>query len=181
MHNITFARISEKNFDSNSMDEFLRYEKVSQIWKNVDGEYILSAAEYTIDWDLEKRRGIAKIILRTVLDGGFAFGAFEGDKVVGYILCTGKFFGSEDQYTEIALYHVSTHYRRMGIGKELFRLACIEAQNIGAKKLYISSGPTKNTQAAYRSLGCVPASEINQAAVERNPADIQLEYPLQSC
>jgi len=178
MSNITFARLSEENFGGNSMDEFLRHEKVSQIWKNVGGEYVLADADYTIDWDLEKRRSIARIILRTIRDGGFAFGAFEGSKVVGYILGTGKFFGSASQYTEIALYHVSTHYRRMGIGKELFRLACAEARNIGAKKLYISSGPTKSTQAAYRSLGCVPAIEINAEAVARNSADIQLEFLL---
>ena len=178
MHNITFARLSDENFNINSMDEFLRYEKVTQIWKNVGGEYVLSDTDYTIDWNLEKRRGIAKTILQVVRDGGFAFGAFDGSKFVGYILGTGKSFGSTGQYTEIALYHISTHYRRMGIGKELFRLACIEARSRGAQKLYISSGPTKNTQAAYRSLGCVPAMEIDQAAVERNPADIQLEFTL---
>lgn len=178
MSNITFARLSEENFNGNSMDEFLRYEKVNQIWKDINGEYVLCDADYVIDWDLKKRREIAKIIQHVVLDGGFAFGAFEGDKVVGYILGAGKSFGSAGQYTEIALYHVSTHYRRMGIGKELFRLACIEARNIGAKKLYISASPTKDTQAAYRSLGCVPAAQINQAAIERNPADMQLEYQL---
>ena len=178
MGNITFARLSDQNFNLNSMDEFLRHEKVSQFWKNIDGEYVLTDCDYSIDWDLEQRRGIAKIILRTIRDGGFAFGAFEGDRLVGYILAAGKRFGSAEQYIEIALYHISTHHRRKGIGKELFHLACDHARTCGAQKLYISTGPTKNTQAAYRALGCIPATEINADAVARNPADIQLEYLL---
>lgn len=178
MENITFARLSDKNFNLNSMDEFLRYEKVSQVWKMVDGEYVLTDADYIMDWDLEKRRGIAKIIHHGIHSYGFAYGAFEGSRVVGYVFVSKEPFGSENQYIELALFHISTHYRRKGIGKELFQLACDEARACGAKKLYISSGPTKGTQEAYRRLGCVHAVEINRAAVDRNPADIQLEYLL---
>ena len=178
MSSITFARLSDKNFTPNSMDEFLRHQKVTQAYKWIGDELVLIQTDHAYDWDLEKRRGIARLILRTISDGGFAFGAFEGDRAVGYILAAGKRFGSAQQYIEIALFHVSAHHRRMGIGKELFRLACDEARARGAQKLYISAGNAKETQDAYRRLGCIPAEEINPEATERAPGDIQLEYPL---
>lgn len=178
MNNIIIERLSDKNFNPCSMDDFLRYEEVTQVWKAVDGEYILTDSEYIMDWDLEKRRETARTILEGIHHGGFAYGAFDGGKLAGYIYVTGERFGSSHQYTELALFHISAPYRRMGIGKQLFRLACDEARAIGAQKLYISSGPTKNTQAAYRRFGCVHAEEIKASAVERYPNDIQLEFHL---
>ena len=44
--------------------------------------------------------------------------------------------------------------------------------------LYISAHPSKESQAAYRSLGCVEAEEINKAIAENEPFDIQMEYVL---
>lgn len=178
MNNIIIERLSEENFNPNSMDEFMRYEEISQVWRKVDGEYILTASEYIMDWDLEKRRETAMTILEGIRHGGFAYGAFDGKKLAGYIYVTGEKFGSSNQYTELALFHISAPYRRMGIGKQLFRLACDDARALGAQKLYISSGPTKNTQAAYSRFGCVHAEEIKASAVERYPGDIQLEFRL---
>jgi len=178
MSSITYARLSNENFTPNSMDEFLRYQKITQVYRKTGEEYVLVDTDNVLDWNLDQRRGVARIILQKMHDGGFAFGAFEGGRVVGYILADGKRFGSEQQYIEITLFHVSAHHRRMGIGTRLFLLACEEAKKRGAHKLYISSGNAKETQDAYRKLGCLHAQEINAEAVARNPDDVQLEYPL---
>lgn len=178
MDNINYARLSNENFSLTSMDEFLRYQKITQAYKKIGNAYELVDSDHIIDWDLEKRRSIAQIIIRTINDGGFAFGAFEGDKFVGYILASGKRFGSAEHYIKIALFHVSSTHRKMGIGRQLFRLACEEARNQNARKLYISAGNAKETQDAYRKLGCVPAAEIDPESVERATEDIQLEYLL---
>lgn len=66
----------------------------------------------------------------------------------------------------------------MGIGRELFRLACEEAHKHGAKKLYISAHSSKESQSAYRALGCVEAEEIDPVIAENEPFDIQMEYRL---
>ena len=178
MENITFERLSEKNFNPESMDTFIRFEKISQVWKMSQGRLILTDANYIMDWDLEKRRGIAQLILRGIQKDYFAYGAFYEGRVIGYILVSKKPFGSTGQYIELALFHISAPYRGKGIGRQLFKLACLEAKTIGAKKLYISAGPAAPTQAAYQKFGCVPAKELNAEAVERAPLDIQLEYPL---
>jgi N-acetylglutamate synthase-like GNAT family acetyltransferase len=68
--------------------------------------------------------------------------------------------------------------RDKGIGKVLFQMASNWAREKGAKKLYISANSSVETQGFYRSLGCVEAMEYNQAHVDREPYDCQLEYVL---
>ncbi|MBR0125205.1 MAG: hypothetical protein IJM03_07650 [Treponema sp.] len=57
-------------------------------------------------------------------------------------------------------------------------MACKKAKEIGAKKLYISAHSSKESQAAYRRLGCTEAAEINQAIAENEPYDVQMEFVL---
>ena len=121
---------------------------------------------------------MAREILHIIAGKGFAYGAFCEEKVVGYILVSNEFFGSSDQYFELLLYHVSEPYRRRGIGKKLFELACKTAKEIGARKLYISAHSSKESQVAYQKLGCIEAAEINQVIAENEPYDVQMEFIL---
>ena len=179
MNTITYLLLTEKNFNENSLDDFLRHHEVKECWrKNSNNEYVLAANEYVEDWDLNKRKEVAREILLKIAGKGFAYGAFCEEKVVGYILVSNEFFGSSKQYMELLLYHVSEPYRRRGIGKELFALACKTAKELGAKKLYISAHSSKESQAAYRKLGCIEATEINQVIAENEPYDVQMEFVL---
>ena len=100
--------------------------------------------------------------------------AYEGDKAVGFI-CLKE---TGNATVEIHVMGVLKDYHRKGIGKELFKLACKKAKEIGAKKLYISAHSSKESQAAYRRLGCIEATEINRVLAEKEPYDIQMEYVL---
>ena len=53
-----------------------------------------------------------------------------------------------------------------------------EAKQSGADKMYISAHSSKESQAAYKALGCVHAIEINRKLAEEEPCDVQLEYVL---
>ena len=75
--------------------------------------------------------------------------------------------------------HISSNYRRKGLGKKLFLLASEKAIELGAKKLYISSTPSENTVNFYLRLGCVLAKEINQELYNLEPEDIHLEFALE--
>jgi len=66
----------------------------------------------------------------------------------------------------------------MGIGKRLFSLICRKAKEMGAKKLYISAHSSQETQAFYKTMGCIEAVEYNDELVAREPCDCQLEYKL---
>lgn len=56
-----------------------------------------------------------------------------------------------------------------------FSAAC---QETGAERIFISSHSAKESQAAYKALGCVPARELFREAAETEPFDIQLEFDL---
>jgi hypothetical protein len=66
----------------------------------------------------------------------------------------------------------------MGIGKRLFALGYETAKAMGAQKLYISAHSSEETQAFYKALGCVEATEYNDSFVAKEPYDCQLEYRL---
>lgn len=178
MDDIIYAKLTDGNFNENSLDDFIRYQKVSECWRKVNDEYVLVPNDYVENWDIQQCREKAKEIKEGISDKGFAYGAFCDNKVVGYIYVGGDFFGSDDQYIELKLFHVSQPFRQKGIGKELFRLACEEARDIGAKKLYISAHSSKESQEAYRKLGCIHAVEVNEAIAGDEPFDIQMEYRL---
>lgn len=179
MNTIHYLLLTEQNFNENSLDGFCRHQEVKECWrKNSKNEYILVPNVYVEDWDINKRKEVAREILKRIVGDGFAYGAFCEGKVVGYILISSQLFGKNNQYMELLLYHVSEPYRRRGIGKELFKLACNAAKRKGAKKLYISAHSSKESQAAYRRLGCVDAIEINQMIAEKEPYDVQMEFVL---
>lgn len=49
---------------------------------------------------------------------------------------------------------------------------------VGAKKLYIAAHPAEETQKFYKSVGCLPAIEVNREIYDKEPLDIQLEFEL---
>ena len=108
-------------------------------------------------------------------EGGAAFGAIAEQQVIGYVLLNGV-AGSTHQLLKLDSFHVSEPYRRRGIGRHLFDLACGEARRRGYRGLYISACSARETQAAYRAYGCVPApmEEIDPASAAEEPCDIQM-------
>lgn len=91
-----------------------------------------------------------------------AYGAFDKGSIIGFSIIGTEFFGSRNQYLPLIEFEVSYPYRAKGIGRRLFSSAASEALTIGAEKLYISAHSSKESQAAYRSLGCTETEEINE-------------------
>ncbi|MGN0634079.1 MAG: GNAT family N-acetyltransferase [Oscillospiraceae bacterium] len=180
MNNIEYVKLTDENFSVNSLDDFIRYQEIKECWRLIDGEWKLVANEFIEDWDLNKRREIAASICDHLGSQRTAYGAFLNDRIVGFAVISHRLFGSEGQYSELELLQVSQPFRRMGIGKRLFGEICREASLLGAKKLYISAHSSKESQAAYRKLGCVDAIEINREIAENEPFDVQMEYVLTS-
>lgn len=178
MERIDYQTITEENFSLTSLDGFIRRQEVTECWRRVDGQWRLLPIAYVEDWDLEARRLRAGRVLRGIRDGGIAFGAWSGGSVVGFARLALPLFGSANQYIDLAQFHVSAPFRRRGIGGELFRLACRGARELGASRLYISAHSARESMAAYRKYGCVEAREINQILAEKEPCDVQLEFPL---
>ena len=106
------------------------------------------------------------------------YGALEDGILVGYITIGTSLFGSREQYVQLVEFEVSEKFRGRKIGKRLFELGCEAARLLNAEKLYISAHSSKESQAAYKALGCVHAQEINAKLAEAEPCDVQMEYKL---
>ena len=175
---IRFCRLDDSNFNGRSLDFFVRHQTVTECWRKTDGDWKLVPILFEENWSLEQCREIAEdVSLHMNLDQT-GFGAFIGERIVGFATVSHHIFGATARYAELVCFQISEEYRRQGIGRKLFSMACEEARRLGAEKLYISSHSSKESQAAYRALGWTPAEEINASLVEEEPFDVQLEYRL---
>lgn len=177
MEEIRIERLTGENFHAHSLDAFIRHQVVNECWRNVDGQWTLQPIAFVEDWSLEKCREEAFAIANhhgNMVD----FGAFQGENLLGYITIGTEKMGTEEQYVQLAAFQVSEPFRGMGVGRKLFEKAVEAAKEYGAPKIYISAHSSKESQAAYKALGCVHAEEIIPRIAEEEPWDVQLEYPV---
>lgn len=171
--------LNSNNFNKYSLDRFIRHQKVTESWRNMDGQWKLIPNEFEENWSVEECREIAADVALHMSKDQTAFAAFDGEMLIGFLTVSHNIFGKTANYVELVCFQVSEPYRGLGIGKALFYQACEEAKKLGADKLYISAHSSKESQAAYKALGCVHAEEINQKLAEEEPFDVQLEYVLE--
>lgn len=173
---VNLVRMEELQDDS--LKAFDRFQVTQRMRVTQEDGYVTREEYFTDDWD-EARKVELSRLLRTTLDqGGIVAGALKDGVLKGFACVQGGFFGSDKGYMELAYLHVSREARHQGIGMRLFRLCCEEARRRGAKKLYLSTHPSVETQRFYDAAGCVPAKEIDPVLLAKEPFDIQLEFDL---
>lgn len=117
--------------------------------------------------------------LRECLDhGGTAWGAFEGDRLVGVAVLERRFIGRARDRLQLAFLHVSRRHRGAGLGVRLFELAVQRARSLGARQLYVSSTPSEHTVRFYLRRGCRVTDEVDAALFALEPEDIHLELDI---
>lgn len=178
MEEIRIERLNEDNFNSHSLDNFIRHQVVTECWRNVDGQWKLLPIAFVEEWGIDKCREEASAIAGNLCGNMIDYGAFKGEDLLGYITVGTEKMGTEKQYVQLVTFQVSEPFRGMGVGRKLFMKAVETAREYGAKKLYISAHSSKESQAAYQALGCVHAVEIIPWIAEEEPCDVQLEYSL---
>ena len=156
---IKIELLSETNFSLNSLDSYNRKQDVNKAYRRIGGEYALVECKYIEDWDLDKKRAIAKKICS---DEYITYIALDNDKVVGFIGLLRKLSGP---YMILDMMQVSSECRGQGVGRKLFEAGKEEARKAGAEALYISACSSEETIAFYRAMGSDlasnPIKEIN--------------------
>ena len=160
------------------LDTFERRQVVQNAWRKVDGKWAIIPAPFVDDWSAQERRNIVQNLRHIIEDGGAVFGALQQGKLLAFAAMSGKLLGEEKQYADLLELHTDNRYRRMGLGRALFERCAAWARKKGAQKLYISAHSAEESQAFYRSLGCVDAIWISREHVSQEPFDCQLEYSL---
>jgi len=161
------------------LEHFNRYQEVTKVWRKCGDDYVLEDECFIMNWsDEDKSRSVNEFFANSIRSGGCLFGAFDGEKMIGFSAINGKFIGKEKQYLRLDSMHVSHGYRHRGIGKRLF-LFCMEAaRKLGAPKLYVTVFSSQETVAFYRAMGCVYAEEVIPELFEAEPFDVHMEYVL---
>ena len=169
---IKIELLSEKNFFINSLDSYNRKQDVNKVYRRIDGDYTLIECKYTEDWDLNKKRSVAKKISS---DEYITYIALENDRVVGFIGLLKKLKGP---YMILDMMQVSSDYRGQGIGRRLFEAGNDEARKNGAEALYISACSSEETVAFYRAMGSDLAINPIKEIAEEEPFDLQMICPV---
>ena len=175
---LDFCRLGSNNFTRNSLDDFVRHQTVTECWRKIGGVWKLVPNAYEENWSQEQCREIAEDVVQHISLDQTGFGAFDGGRIIGFATVSHRIFGAAARYVQLVCLQISEEYRRQGIGRRLFSMVCEEARRLGADRLYISAHSSKESQAAYRALGCSFAEEINEELAAAEPFDVQMEYRL---
>lgn len=178
MTTISYRKLTAVEINEALFTGFNRYQDVKKCWRKESGQWVLKDIAFTEQWGPEEYKLLVHCLQNTVKTGGTVFGAFQDNLLAGFCSVEGQFFGSRNQYLQLSSIHISYDKRGMGIGKELFTIACNKAKTMGAEKLYISAHSSQETQSFYKALGCIEAIEYNDELVAKEPFDCQLEYGL---
>jgi ribosomal protein S18 acetylase RimI-like enzyme len=178
MDMIQYRGIEEAELKRSLFAGFIRRQKVTDCWRRENGKWVIREDPFIDDWTQEDYQKLLTCLKNTISTGGFVYGAFQGDILKGFTSVEAAMFGGEQGYLDLSCIHVSEDMRGKGIGRTLFLAAMDWAREHGGRKLYISAHSAVETQAFYHAMGCVEAEVYNQAHVEEEPYDCQLECRL---
>jgi ribosomal protein S18 acetylase RimI-like enzyme len=177
---VSYKELNEAEIDRALFTSFNRYQEVTKCWRNENGEWKLKDIPFIEQWGPDEYEYLIKNLHNTIRTGGTVIGAFYNNVLIGFTSVESELFGLQKQYIELSSIHTSCESRGIGVGRNLFSLACRKAKEMGAEKLYISAHSSQESQAFYKMMGCVEAEEYNSRLVAKEPCDCQLEYNLQS-
>ena len=175
---LTYRALLENEICRRLFLPFIRRQTVTKCWRRGNGQWTVEDDPFIDDWTEDDYKELIFNLQKTARSGGFVYAAFYNGQLKGFVSVESNLFGSARQYLDLTNLHVSEDMRRRGIGRALFRAAKAWAKAHAAEKLYISAHSAVESQAFYRSMGCVEAAEYNPSHVEKEPFDCQMECVL---
>ena len=156
-----------------------RSEIIEQDYYFEDGQLAVKNEFYDIKgWDPSGLEEHIKHLYDLYDRNGTLLGAFDGNRLIAISAQESEFIGRKKDQLQLYFHHVDSQHRHQGIGGKLLMLVTEKAKKLGAKKLYISATPSKNTVDFYMHLGCRLASELNLELYRLEPEDIHLELKI---
>ncbi|MDR2686236.1 MAG: GNAT family N-acetyltransferase [Oscillospiraceae bacterium] len=188
MKDIVVRAMRPEDLHVHMMDGFDRYQEITRIMRK-NGRVKKLRKPRVEDWNGgDNKAFVSNFIYHVYFRQYFggepkAFAAFRGDQVVGFahwrsIKDQKLKRGKETDFAVLDRLFISRECRRMGLGSQLFTLCAEAARAEGSHILYINTNPAVETQAFYKSLGCVK-TKTDLGPVLRAPKhDIPLEFRL---
>jgi GNAT superfamily N-acetyltransferase len=165
--------------DSYRIRDIDRSEKIEKIYQCVDGALLERTMPHECpNWDEKHYEEKITRFEAELSNGGTAYGAYNGDKLVGFGVLAHHFRGKDKNQLQLDLMYVSRNYRRQGIGRRIFNELSRIALQKGAAHLYISATETESAVKFYSSLGSSVASEVDEELFRKEPRDIHMTRSL---
>jgi N-acetylglutamate synthase-like GNAT family acetyltransferase len=179
MEKIIFMELKIDDVKIDFLNDFNRYQEIIEYYTKENGNWIIKkhGIVKVINWDKEYKDRRTTNLLNMLMKGGYAFGAYENGKLVGFATILNEKFGTKKQYVELKYFYVSFGNRNKGIGKELFRLCVEKAKEIKIEKMYISANSSVESQKFYLSMGCKDAMEMKEG-YKNTKDERQMEYEI---
>jgi len=160
------------------VDEIDRSQVIEQVYRVRDGALVAEDEPWDGSgwpgWSEDTRQR-----LRACLEnGGAAWGAFDGERLVGIAVLDGRRIGAERDTLDLYFLHVTKGYRDSGIGRELVGLVIARARELGVRRVYVSATPSVSTVAFYQRRGFGLASEVDPELLRLEPEDVQMDLVL---
>ena len=165
---IEIKMLTKENMKENGLDDYCRTQIVKRQYRMMDDDYILVEEKWVMDWDRQKKCEIAKSLIS---DNYIAFGAFENDRIIGFVSVESKLRGER---LVLDMIQVSQEYRGAGLGRKLFQIAKERAKVLGARQLYISACSAEETINFYKAMGGKIAENPIKEIAEEEPMDLQM-------
>ncbi|MCR2044273.1 GNAT family N-acetyltransferase [Anaerosalibacter massiliensis] len=161
------------------LGEIDRKETVNEVYYFKDNKLKIVDEFYDIKgWNLKELHDYVNRLQDIYDRNGTIYGAFHNRTIVGLGALESKFIGRNNDQIKLDMLYISNNYRKKGIGKNLVNLLSKKAKELGAKSLYISATPFKNTVDFYFAIGAKVTSEINKDLYELEPYDIHMVLKL---
>ena len=153
-----------------------RSEVVENIYRLENGALVLTPQHFDLrGWPTGEAEKYTPILIDSFDRGGWFHGLFDDAKLVGAVVVDSRRIGRRKDELQLEFLHMSSAYRKRGLGAQLFELARARARERGARRLYISATPSENTIKFYLRQGCAIAEEPDPKLLELEPEDIHLE------
>ncbi|CAG7644954.1 GNAT family N-acetyltransferase [Paenibacillus allorhizosphaerae] len=161
--------------DSYRIRDIDRSEIIERVYRCHEGVLEATAAGHLCpNWSEDDYREMISRYENELANGGTAFGAFDGERLVGFGVLAHQFRGNDKSQLQLDLMYVTREYRRQGIGRRLLEALSQAAIAQGAKSLYISSTETESAVRFYTSCGSMLTREVDKELFEKEPYDIHM-------
>ena len=152
-----------------------RSEVIHNIYVLMEGKLVRKPAYFDAKgWPPGEPEQTTPYLLDCFDRGGWCWGAFDADQLVGVAILESKFIGAAKDQLQLKFLHVSSAYRQHSLGKQLFELARAEARTRGARLMYVAATPSESTIHFYHRRSCVLIEQPDHYFVARDPEDIHL-------
>lgn len=156
-----------------------RAEVIDNIYYCEKGELVLRQEHYDVQgWPAGEPEHYGPILLDCLDSRGTAYGAFDGDTLIGAAVLESRFIGRKQDRLQLKFLHVSQRHRGAGLGRTLFEQAVARARELGARGIYISATPSENTVRFYLRRGCRVTDDVDAALFALEPKDIHLDFAI---